>query len=278
MTGDLGLIGTSLKKRLIGVGHNIVGTVDLRAGTNILDINSADIQKENIDLMIHTAAHCKIKDAVDNPSICHENDTDGTFEVLEFCRRNNIPKILYFSSSRILSKEQNVYTAAKLYGENLCKGYKDSYGIDYIIVRPSTVYGPFWDLTKRLIHIYITKALKNEDLEIFGDPETKTLDFTYVEDFVDGIILALDNDWNKEYNISGDEEYKVYDLANDIIKKTGSKSKIIIKNADIAQPQKVKCDISEIQKIGYKPKVTLSKGVDECIEFYKKYILKNSLL
>lgn len=276
ITGNKGLIGTSLQKRLLSKTHNIVASVDLRSGTNILDINTLPISKQPIDLIIHAAAHCKIKQAVDNPPICHVNDVDGTFEVLEFARRNKIPKILYFSSSRVLSKEQNVYTAAKLYGENLCKGYHDSYGIDYIIVRPSTVYGPFWDETKRLMHIYMTRALRNKDLELYGDPKIKTLDFTHVEDFVDAIMLALDNDWNKEYNISGGEEYKVYDLAKDIIKKTNSNSKIIIKNADTAQPQIVSCNITEIQKIGYSPKIPLSQGIDECIQFYKEYMSENS--
>jgi nucleoside-diphosphate-sugar epimerase len=129
-----------------------------------------------------------------------------------------------------LNKEKNPYTASKLYGEELCKSYKDSFGIDYLIIRPSTVYGPQWDETRRLMHIFIVNALENRDLVIYGDPDTKTLDFTYVSDFIDGVLLAMKGEWNKEYNISGSEEFKVFELAKTIVRLTKSKSKIIVRS------------------------------------------------
>ena len=138
-------------------------------------------------------------------------------------------------------------------------------------MRPSTVYGPFWDWTRRLMHIFITNALEGKDIEILGNPETKTLDFTYVEDFVDGVILAINHPkWNKEYNISGEEEFNIYELAKFIIENTGNKSKIIIKDAEIAQPQKVNLDLEEIKNLGYSKKVPLKEGVIKTIDWYKK--------
>ncbi len=267
LTGHGGLIGTSLKKRLEERGDRVIG-IDLRSGFDVCDIDSFKL-KEKIDLVIHAAAHCKINQSVTEPERTYQNNVLGSWRVFEFCRKNNIKKILFFSSSRILSKEKNPYTASKIYGEELAKAYKDSYGIDYIIVRPSTVYGPFWDETKRLIHIFITNALRGKDLEIYGNPKTKTLDFTYVEDFVDGVMLALGGQWNKEYNISGDEEFNVYELAKFIIEQTGSKSKIVVKDAEVAQPQKVKVDTSEIKKIGYKPLISVRTGVIRTIDFYR---------
>lgn len=272
ITGHKGLIGTSLVSRLLKENHKIVSSIDLRENNqDIININSFPTPKEKIDLLIHAAAHCKINQSISNPELTFHSDVLGTYEVFEFARKNKIPEVLYFSSSRVLSKEQNPYTAAKLYGENLCKGYKDSYGIDYTIVRPSTVYGPFWDETKRLMHIFITNALQGKDLEIYGNPEIKTLDFTHVEDFVEAIILALNGPKNQEYNISGGEEYNVYRLAQEIVQKTNSSSKIIIKPEETAQPQKVSLDLSNIKSLGYSPKISISKGVDECIEFYKNY-------
>jgi nucleoside-diphosphate-sugar epimerase len=119
------------------------------------------------------------------------------------------------------------------------------------------------------MNIFINNALDNKDLIIFGDPESKTLDFTYVEDFVDGVMLAINGEWNKEYNISGNEEVRVIDLARFIIREAGSESDIVVRDREVAQPQRVKVDISEIEKLGYKPKVNLWRGVRRNVEFLR---------
>ena len=271
ITGHKGLIGNFLKNRLEKDGNHIIDCIDIRDGKNILDIKDKIINQK-VDILFHLAAHCKINQSITNPDTSHINDADGTFAVLEFCRKNNIKKIVNFSSSRVLSPEKNPYTVAKLYGEELCKAYKDCYDIDYITIRPSTVYGPFDDKTHRLIDIFITNAINGNDLIIYGNPEKKTLDFSYVDDFVDGIMLAINGSWNTAYNISGEEEFKVYDLAKMIMKKTNSNSKIIIKIAEIAQPQEVKLDLSRIKLLGYNPKINLETGIDKCIDFYKRLI------
>ena len=270
MTGQKGLIGSVLKERLKNLGHKIVGELDLKDNQNLEELKNLEL-KEKIDLFIHLAAHCKINEGIKYPEKPHYNNAEGTFQVLEFCRKNNIPKIINFSSSRILSPEKNPYTASKIYGEELCKGYFDCYGIKYVIIRPSTVYGPFWDKTDRLMHKFIVNALAGKDLEIYGNPETKTLDFTYVDDFVDGVLLCI-NEENKEFNISGGEEFNVKKLAEMIISKTKSKSQIKVLDAEVAQPQIVNLDISEIKKIGYKPRMSLEQGVTKCIKWYKNYL------
>lgn len=276
ITGDKGLIGSFLKARLEKEGNRILACIDLRDGKDIIGMKDLQLEDlliiEPVDLLVHCAAHCKINQAVKNPELSDLNDAEGTFQVLEFCRKNNIKKILNFSSSRVLNKEKNPYTAAKIYGEELCKGYSDCYGIDYITIRPSTVYAPYWDITARLMHIFITNALQEKDLEVYGNPKTKTLDFTYIDDFIDGVMFALKREWNKTYNISGEEEYNVFKLAEFIIKQTGSKSKIVVKEPEIAQPQEVRLDISEIKKLGYKPKVGVEEGAKRCIDFYKEYM------
>jgi len=270
ITGHKGLVGSYLKERLGKEGHRIVLAIDKREGN---DVNILEGMKlGGVDMFIHAAALCKINKTIENPELGHKNALH-TFQVMEFCRKNNIPRVVYFSSSRVLSPEKNPYTAGKVYGEELCKAYKDCFGIDYLIIRPSTVYGPIWDETRRLMHIFISDALKNKDLEIYGNLETKTLDFTHINDFIDGTMLAINHpEWNKEYNISGEQEHNVNELAKLIIKETGSKSKIIVKGAEIAQPQQVKVDISAIKNIGYSPKISLKQGVINTIEWYKEHI------
>jgi UDP-glucose 4-epimerase len=278
ITGHMGLIGAPLTQRLVDEGHTIVKGIDLRAGEDILDINKMHFD-QSIDTVVHCAAACKINRTIENPDWSHINNTEGTYQVFEFCRLNNVKKIVNFSSSRVLSPEKNPYTTDKLFGEELCKAYKNCFDLDYIIIRPSTVYGPCWDKTKRLVHLYITNALRNQDLVIFGDPKTKTLDFTYVDDFVDGVLLAMNHHtWNKAYDISGGEEFKVYDLAAHIIKTTGSRSNITFHHPEIAQPQSIKLDLVEINKLGYSPTVPLLEGIQRCIDWYSKYMKENKLL
>jgi len=86
-------------------------------------------------------------------------------------------------------------------------------------------------------------------------------------------MLAIKHpEWNKEYNISGNQEKNIYELAKFIINETNSESKIIMKNAEKAQPQKVHSDISEIQKLGYNPKVSFEGGVKRNIKTYKELL------
>jgi GDP-L-fucose synthase len=167
----------------------------------------------------------------------------------------------------------------------LCKAYKQCYGIEYLIIRPSTVYsGNHHDLTTRLITKWVINALKGEYLTLYGDPVTKTLDFTYVEDFVDGIFCLLKN-WeeakNDCYDICGDDCRNLVDVAK-IIGQTISDIRghcnidIDIKNPECAQPQQVKIDISKLKQFGYKPKIKLEEGIKKLVEFYltegKKWI------
>jgi len=276
MTGDKGLIASSLKKRLEKQGSKCILGMDLREGKDICkDLKS---KKCEADMMFHLAAQCKINKCISDPDWAFEN-VMGIHQSLEFCRKNNIKKIVAFSSSRVLSPERNTYTASKIYLEELCKAYYNCYGIKYIIIRPSTVYGPFDDKTHRLVDLWIRAALRGNDLKIYGDPKTKTLDFTFIDDFVDGVILTLKNKkWNEEYNLSGGEEYNLNKLAKFIIKETGNKSrhilnsqrssKIKIMPIEKQQPQQVNVDISKMKDIGYKPKVTLEEGIKKTIKFY----------
>ncbi|MFH1802470.1 MAG: NAD(P)-dependent oxidoreductase [archaeon] len=267
MTGHKGLIGHFLLERLKAQGHEPVLLIDTRDGEDIKDIQKHKLT-EPVDMLIHLASFCKINKIVESPDLGLQNNVIGTHEVMEFCRKNKIPKVVFTSSSRILSKEKNAYTASKIFGEEMVKGYSDSYGIDYVIIRPSTVYGPFNDLTKRLIDIYILNALQNKELKIYGDPETKNLDFTYIDDFVDATLLAMEQT-NKEYDISGEQPTLLKDVANQIIQLAG-KGKIAICPAEIAQPQVVALDISPLKAIGYDPKVSLEEGVKRTFEFYKE--------
>jgi len=272
ISGSKGLIGSKLKETL-DKKHKCILEIDQRLGSNILSLDSYQLtpSTQQTDIFFHLGAFCKINETIKTPRLSHYNNANGTFEALEFCRKNNIKKFVYMSSSRVLSKERNPYVASKLYGEELCKAYKDCYGIDYIIIRPSTVYGEHHDLTTRLITKWIINALSGKPLLLFGD-RNKTLDFTHVDDFVDGIeclLLNWEESKNSSYDICGDDQRKLVDVAEIIGEKAGVLYELQFENPEPAQPQDVKVDISDIQKFGYNPKIKIEEGVERLIKFYK---------
>lgn len=270
ITGSRGLIGEKLVKRLKG---ECVRQVDVRLGSNVLNL-----KPKKADIFFHLAAHCNINQGTNDPTLPFMNNVGGTFEALEFCRQNNIKKFVYFSSSRTLSKEENPYTASKKYGEVLCEAYKQCYGIEYLIVRPSTVYGERHDLTNRLINKWVLNALNGKALKLYGD-KNKTLDFTHLDDFLDGLELLLKN-WktskNKAFDISGNDNRRLIELVSIIEKEVGRYLEIEYNSPEIAQPQQVKININKIKKLGYKPKIKLEEGIKRLVNFYrnegKKYL------
>jgi len=272
ITGSAGLIGSKLKERL-DKSNKCIMEIDMRLGSNVLSLNSIRLTQktQHTDIFFHLAAHCKINEGTLNPELPHINNCQGTYQCLEFCRKNNIKKFVYMSSSRVLSKEVNPYTASKLYGEALCEAYKQCYGIEYLIIRPSTVYGEHHDLTTRLITKWVINAMTGDPLEIYGD-ENKTLDFTHVDDFVEGITCLLDN-WDKakndSYDICGDDCRKLVDVACIIEEKLGKAIDREFSAPEIAQPQQVKINIDKLRKFGYDPKIKIEEGLDRLIEFYK---------
>lgn len=266
MTGHKGLIGSFLLEKLKKLGHKPVLLIDLREGQDVANILDKKLD-EKVDVMIHLASFCKVSKIVRNPELAFHHNVLGTYKVLEFCRKNKIPKIIFTSSSRILKKEKNPYTASKIYGEEICKGYCQCYNIDYIIIRPSTVYGPFDDLTARVTDIFIRNALHDNDLEIYGDEE-KTLDFTYIDNFVDAFLLVMDKK-NEEFDISDGKGIKLNYVADLIIKLAG-KGKKKFSPPEIAQPQQIELDISKIEELGFKPKISIEEGIKRTFEWYKE--------
>lgn len=271
ITGNRGLIGESLKRRLDKEGNKCVLGIDRREGFDIMDLVFKQYElTEKPDVFFHFAAQCRINEAIDNPLLPHRNNVDGILAVLEFCRRYKIPKVVVASTSRVLSPERNPYVASKVYVEELTKAYGDCYGLEWIVIRPSTVYGPMFDETSRLINNFLTAAFKGDDLRIYGNKQ-KTLDFTYIDDFVDGVMLAIKGNWNRTYNISGNNEVRLYDVAKEIVMKTKSKSRIVFLPSEIAQPQQVRIDTTAIRKLGYIPKINIVEGIKKMIEWYKKH-------
>ena len=223
--GDEGLIGTEIKKQIKGEYACV-------------DVNTQEIPEGDFDCIIHLAANCIIREVIKDPELARSN-VSITHEIFEIAREKGIKKIVYFSSSRVRGDLSNPYVASKLYGECLCKAYKDCYDIDCLIIRPETVWS-MEDKHRRVITAWIEAARDFDDIFVFGNKE-KELSPIHVESFVKKFLQILQgfidgSDSQRIYGISG-EPINVVELTNKIKKHFNSKSKIIFKDSEKTQPQ-----------------------------------------
>ena len=296
ITGSSGTIGTRLFEKLLEKNYDVIGfdrnrnkwSGNLNKLTIIGDLlKKEDIEKipTDIDLVVHLAANPRVYDLVVNPDLALENIIT-TYNVLEFARKNKIKRVV-FSSSReaygnkkeIVSKETDVdiarcespYAASKIADEVMIYSYFKCYGMDYVVCRFSNVYG-MYDQSQRFIPLMLRKMKKNEDIEIFG--KDKVLDFTYIDDCVEGIIKCIakfDNVKNNTFNIAFGKGSKLIDVAKLIKKNLKSKSRIFLGKNRQGEVVRFIADISKAKKmLGYKPEYSLEDGMKLTIDWYAK--------
>lgn len=294
VTGSSGTIGTRLCERLLEEKENVVG-VDWKPNKWVKTINDStilmDLRNEseykkiptNIDTIIHLAANARVYELVEHPDRARDNFLT-TFNVLECARKNNVQRFCFASSrecygnagKKVYAEEdahfhtcESPYTASKIGGEALVEAYKRCYGLETVIFRFSNVYG-MYDDSVRVVPLFIRQARAGKPLTIYG--KQKCLDFTYIDDTVDGIMLALkhfEDAKNDTYNIAFGEGTTILDLAESIKKNMGSTSDILIEKSRTGEIVQFVADISKARKtLGYAPKVPLKEGIKKAIEWY----------
>lgn len=301
ITGSSGQIGTNLGLRLISEGHSVFG-VDIRSNTwtdeietllQDLSVTYTDFEEgighakypPNLDVVIHLAAHAKVHELVEQPDRALENIT-MTFNVLEYCRRHKVPVI--FSSSRevygdvhrMLTEESHAdfaytespYSASKMAGEALIYSYAQCYGLRYIVFRFSNVYGRYdndIERMERVIPLFIRKISHSEPITVFGDK--KTLDFTYVDDCVDGIYKGIDylahrSGENVTINLAYGEGHTLVEMAKLIGEAVGKTPNMTVAPSRVGEVTHYVADISRARKIiGYAPRTPLPEGIRKAV-------------
>ena len=296
ITGSSGTIGTRLFETLLNKGYQVVGFdkkenvwhEHLQNLTIIGDLlNKEDVKKipKDIDMIVHLAANARVYDLVVEPELALEN-VISTHNILSFAKSMGVKKIIFSSSreaygnrKKILAKEGDVdiqlcespYAASKIADEALVYSFSKCYGINYVVFRFSNVYGRY-DESDRFIPLLIRKMKKDEPIEIFG--KDKMLDFTYIDDCVEGIISAIKNFSkvkNNTFNLAYGKGETLLAVAN--LMKVIMKSKSIVSLGKNRKGEVIKyvADISKAKKIlGYVPKHTIEKGLALAIEWYNK--------
>ena len=199
VTGGVGFIGTALIKKLLKEGHNVhsldnyeVGVVENEViGCNYItgDIENIGLMDRDFDLIFHLAALSRIQPSFNNPEETFRVNSIGTQKVCEFARLTGTKVIYAGSSSRWHDPYQSPYAACKHIGEEACKMYKKTYGMNIEIVRFYNVYGPGEIIDgdwAAVIGKWRRQVRDGEPITIVGDGEQRR-DFTYIDDIIDGL-------------------------------------------------------------------------------------------
>ncbi|MEM2143729.1 MAG: NAD-dependent epimerase/dehydratase family protein [Candidatus Jordarchaeaceae archaeon] len=299
LAGSSGTIGTRLFETALGLGYAVDG-IDKRKNkwntslnsktirTNLLKEEKLERISSDYDLIIHLAANARVFNLIKEPRLALENIII-TFNILEFVRKNDISSVVLISSREVYGNITNLvhkfseelidirncgnqYSASKISSESLVCSYAHTYGIDYVIVRLSNVYG-MYDDSDRIIPLWIKETLVNRDLIIYG--KEKKLDFVYIDDVVDGILKVIMNFKKVKgeiFNIASDESVELTYVARKIISLLDGKNKIIIRPNRRGETLKFIADIGKAKKLlGYKPKVGIDEGLRKTIQWYREF-------
>lgn len=308
VTGGAGFIGSNLVKALLDKNHHVTVVDNFSQGlyqnlasvknNKKLEIVKADILDtekmikltKGINVIFHLAVQC-LRVSLNDPLFVERVNSGGTLSVLWAAHKNNVKRFVYCSSSEVYGsamefpmKENHplrpttVYGASKLSGELYTSCFGENLGIETVIVRPFNSYGyneHIKGVYGEVIPRFTVRAIHNLPIIIYGDGN-QTRDFTFVTDTVDGIIRAGygENKKNNIFNIAYGKEISIKNIAEIIIKKTGSSSKIIFQPPRPHDVRRHFADISKAKKIlGFRPKINIEKG----IELYIKHLEKSKI-
>jgi len=295
LTGSSGTVGTALALRLIGVGHRVI-PLDIKHSywdkgidrrTVIHDLRKpldSALSRKRPDMIVHLAANARVHDLVVRPDLALDNYV-MVHNVLEFARRRGIARVLFSSSREVYGESRPnarraeddthvkrikaPYTASKFAAEALIHAYRECYEIKPVIARLSNVYGRY-DVSERVVPYFLYSAIRDHDIEVFG--KTKKLDFTYIDDCVDGLVRIVerfDGVVGKTFNLSTGRGERLLDLARMIVSMIGSKSKISCTSKRVGEISSFIGDIRLARRLlGYRPVTSLKAGLGPSFEWY----------
>jgi nucleoside-diphosphate-sugar epimerase len=296
VTGGAGFLGSHLCKRLLNDGYEVICVDNLKTGAhqNIEPFLSHDrfrfIDHDVIwglpegvtaDAVFHLASpaspnhHSKISYHA-LPLETMLVNTQGTIKLLNFCEKQNA-KFLFASTSEVYGdplehpqKEtyngnvsttgpRSVYDEAKRFGETITAYFVRSRGVDARITRLFNTYGPNMNTADmRMVIIFITQALKNEPITIFGDGK-QTRSLCYVDDTIDGLVRLMFHDGTngEVVNIGSEDEHTVLEYAELIKKLTNSQSEIVLsEKLPQDDPLRRRADITKAKELlAWEPKI-----------------------
>ncbi len=300
ITGGAGFIGSHLAEYWLDQKAQVTIIDNLRTGylANIPEHKDVEFINDSItnknlvfdvlkyaDYVFNFAALVSVPESVDNPVECNEINVLGIINLLEASRRFGIQKIVHSSSAAVYGDNPDLpkrtsmkpepktpYGITKLDGEYYCQFYHQAFGVNSVSLRYFNVFGPRQDPKSQYaaaLPIFISKALKNEPITIYGDGK-QTRDFIYVKDVVMANVLAAENKNAFDvYNVANGKSISILELAELIIKETNSKSEIVFKPERAGDIKHSRADIeTTIKELNFSPKVELFEGIKKTIDYF----------
>jgi dTDP-glucose 4,6-dehydratase len=302
ITGAAGFIGSHLSDALTARGDTIVGIDNLSTGdiSNIEHLRSPEFVfiKHDVtnyinvdgpvDCVLHWASPASPIDYLELPIPTLKVGALGTHNALGLAKAKGA-RFMIASTSEVYGdplehpqKEtywgnvnpigpRGVYDEAKRFAEAITTAYHRYHGLDTKIVRIFNTYGPRMRIKDgRAVPTFIAQALRGEDVTIFGSG-SQTRSFCYISDLVGGLIKLMDSKENDPVNIGNPAEMSIAEMAETIIRMTGSRSRIVYQPLPTDDPKVRRPDITRARTLlGWEPKVSLEQGLTSTIEYFRK--------
>ena len=285
-----GLKFKALNKKIINSRLDLLDKSDIElkiADARDYHIVSRLIADLKPDMIVHLAAVSHANRSNKDPF----NTFDHSFRTLENvldASRGKIERLIYFSSSMVYGdfvkneveesdkcEPIGIYGALKYCGERIIKAYNQVFDLPFTIIRPSALYGERC-ISRRVGQIFIENAINDHEIKIGGDGEDK-LDFTYIKDLCNGVLLSIENTkaTNEIFNLTYGGSRTINNL-KDILLEHFPKAKIAYEKRDKLMPKRGTLSINKAKNLlNYKPSFSIEQAYPEYIRWYKEFLDNN---
>ena len=328
VTGAAGFIGYHLSERLLQQGDEVVGLDNLNDyyDVTLKEARLARLQKSKAfrflktdlgdrtgvekiwhevkpEVVVHLAAQAGVRYSLTHPHAYARSNLEGMLDVLEACRAQKTPHLIFASSSSVyglnqgmpFSEKDNVdhpislYAATKKANELMAHSYAHLYGIPCTGLRFFTVYGP-WGRPDMAYYKFTQAILAGKEIELFGEGKMRR-DFTYVDDIVEGIVRltkkpATGNarwDGKKPDPATSPAPYRIYNIGNNepvelgrfvkaIEVATGKEAKVIMKPVPAGDVMATAAKVDDLgEAVGFRPETSIEDGIKRFVDWYRSY-------
>jgi dTDP-glucose 4,6-dehydratase len=305
VTGAAGFLGSHLCDRLLRDGHQVLGMDNLLTGSlaNLAHLggnsNFAFVKHDvtnqidvtgSLDGVFHLASPASPIDYLALPIQTLKVGSLGTHKALGVAKAKRA-RFLLASTSEVYGDPlvhpqtedywghvnpigpRGVYDEAKRFAEAMTMAYHRHHGVDTRIVRIFNTYGPrMRALDGRVVSNFIVQALKGEPLTVYGDG-SQTRSFCYVDDLIDGIVRLFERGDSDPTNVGNPDEFTVRQLAEHVLRLTGSRSTLVERPLPVDDPRQRRPDITRARTmLGWQPSVALEDGLRRTITHFKQLL------